>query len=416
MNKSLSRIIHGDCLQVIEQLSASTVDMAYLDPPFFTNRHHSSVTRDRHKTFGFADVWSGLDEYVEFMTLRIRQVHATLKNTGSIFVHCDTRANFLLRAILDNIFGQDQFRSEIIWTYRRWSNSAKGLLPSHQTIFFYSKSDSFKFNWIYQSYSESTNIDQILQLRVRDEHGIAKYATDEAGNVIFGGEKKGVPLSDVWEIPFLNPKAKERTGYPTQKPVILLERIIEIATDPGDLVLDPFCGSGTTLVAAQLLGRHSIGIDCSEEAVALSKSRLQSPTKTESALLQKGREAYATADQEALSLLAGLDLLPVQRNTGIDAFLKMKVGGAFVPIRVQRENESLLEAASKLARAAQSKKAIKAILVRTQKEKPLFTESMLPEIIELVDSTALSVKERITTLLAEMATEPATGNLLIQKR
>src|SRR5699024_9228610 len=139
-----------------------------------------------------------------------------------------------------------------IWAYKRWSNSKKGLLNNHQNIYFYSKSKSFKFNTMYTDYSPTTNLDQILQARMRDEHAKSKYKTDENGQVVLGKEKKGVPLSDIWNIPYLNPKAKERTGYPTQKPILLLEQIIKIATDEGDTVLDPFCGSGTTLVAADL--------------------------------------------------------------------------------------------------------------------------------------------------------------------
>jgi site-specific DNA-methyltransferase (adenine-specific) len=404
MSGPLDQVIHGDCLLALEHVGDSSVDLAYLDPPFFTNRHHSSVSRDKKNKFSFADVWSGLSDYSEFMEARIRQVHRVLKDSGSIFVHCDTSANFLLRILLDEVFGENQFRSEIIWTYRRWSNSARGLLPAHQTIFFYSKTDGYKFNKIYGAYSETTNIDQILQLRARGEDGVSEYATDSDGNIIYGGEKKGVPLGDVWEIPFLNPKAKERTGYPTQKPILLLERIIEISTDEGDLVLDPFCGSGTTLVAANLLGRRSLGIDASQDAVALTRGRLVAPTKTNSALLKKGRDSYVTADKDALSLLAGLDIIPVQRNSGIDAFLKTAIDGSSVPIRVQRGTETIMEAATKLARAAQSKKAAIAILVRTHKGDDLFSEELLPRWIELIDSTALHVKDRVTEMLAENVT------------
>lgn len=413
MSESQSQVIHGDCLHALEHIDNSSVDLVYLDPPFFTNRHHSSISRDRNKRFSFADIWSGLADYAEFMESRIKQIHRVLKETGSIFVHCDTSANFLLRTLLNDVFGEGQFRSEIIWSYRRWSNSAKGLLPAHQTIFFYSKTDRYKFNRAYGAYSETTNIDQILQLRARDEHGVSAYATDQDGNIVYGGEKKGVPLSDVWEIPFLNPKAKERTGYPTQKPILLLERIIEISTDAGDLVLDPFCGSGTTLVAANLLGRRSIGIDSSQEAVTLARTRLDTPIKTDSALLKNGRNSYANVDKDALSLLSGLDLLPVHRNAGIDAFLKIKVDGSLIPIRVQRNTETIMEAASKLARAASSKKATKAILVRTQKDNDLFADGILPRMIVLVDSTAFRVSERVAELLAETVTEK-TANTAFQ--
>jgi site-specific DNA-methyltransferase (adenine-specific) len=158
------------------------------------------------------------------------------------------------------------------------------------------------------------------------------------------------------KIPYLNPKAKERTGYPTQKPLLLLERIITLTTDPGDLILEPFCGSGTTLVAAKLLGRHAIGIDISEQAILLSQERINNPIKTESALLNKGRDAYLNADKEALAILTGLDYIPVQRNEGIDALLKQEFLGKPVPIRVQRRNETFMDAANKLFLADQKKR------------------------------------------------------------
>lgn len=401
MNSLLDQeVIHGDCLDILKQIENSRIDLVYLDPPFLTNRSHSSISRNKKQRFTFADIWQGFSDYAEYMEARIRQVHRVLKDTGSIFVHCDTNANFLLRTLLDDIFGVNQFRSEIIWTYRRWSNSAKGLLPAHQTIFFYSKTDHYKFNRIYGAYSETTNIDQILQLRAKNQEGISVYATDEEGNVIYGGEKKGVPLSDVWDIPFLNPKAKERTGYPTQKPVLLLERIIEISTDVNDCVLDPFCGSGTTLVAANLLGRKSLGIDISEEAIFLAKNRLKTPNKTESSVLKKGREAYKNVNQDALAILSGLDVIPVQRNTGIDAFLRVENTDLLIPVKVQCPQETLMEAADKLAQATQGKLMKKAILIRTQDGDDLFYKTLLPNFIEVIDSTSLSIQKKILQFIS----------------
>lgn len=404
MTEIVSEVRLGDCLELMQSISSNSVDLIYLDPPFFTNRHHSAINRDRTQKFCFSDAWTGLSEYAEFMELRLRQIHRILKNTGSVFLHCDKSANFLLRILLDEIFGSDQFRSEIIWTYRRWSNSAKGLMPAHQTIFYYSKTAQFKFNRIYCPYSETTNVDQILQLRARDEHGVSVYATDQNGEVIYSGDKKGVPLSDVWEIPFLNPKAKERTGYPTQKPVLLLERVIEVASDPGDLVLDPFCGSGTTLVAARLMGRHSTGIDCSPEAVKLTKSRLIEPDKTESNLLKKGRAAYANANQHLLSILTGLDFVAVQRNSGIDAFLNTAADTSPIPIYIQRQDESIADAANKLMRAAKSKNVVLAILVRTHEEMSMSTlfDEEIPQFIKLVDATALQIKQTLETQITSI--------------
>jgi site-specific DNA-methyltransferase (adenine-specific) len=297
--------------------------------------------------------------------------------------------------LLDKIFGENQFRSEIIWTYKRWSNASRNLLPAHQTIFFYSKSDCYKFNVIYGAYSETTNVDQILQLRARDADGVSKYATDMSGEVVYATEKKGVPLNDVWDIPFLNPKAKERTGYPTQKPVLLLDRIIRISTEPGDMVVDPFCGSGTTLVAASILGRRFLGFDVSKEAVALANERLRVPVVSESAVFKKGRVAYATADLKSLALLEGLDLVPVHRNSGIDAFLKSSVGEELIPIRVQRRGEPLEIAASLLAKAANSKRSTTAVLIRTESDVDLLPSIVLPAFIHLVDATALAVKSSL---------------------
>lgn len=411
MTSTLNQVVKGDCLVELTKLDSCTADLIYLDPPFFTNKKHMAITRDRLQKFSFGDSWNGLEDYAKFMEERLEQMHRVLKNTGSIFVHCDANANFLLRALLGEIFGVEQFRSEIIWTYRRWSNSAKGLMPAHQTILFYSKTASYKFNKIYGSYSETTNIDQILQLRARDEHGVSKYATDCNGNIVFGGEKKGVPLSDVWEIPFLNPKAKERTGYPTQKPVLLLERIVEIASDPDDVIIDPFCGSGTTLVAASILGRRYLGIDTSLEAVALSRKRLQQPTKTESNVLKKGRLAYVNADVNALALLTGLDFVPVQRNNGIDAFLKITIGGVSVPIRVQRYNETLTEAASLLNQAAKSKNASCAILIRTNENEDIFPSATISDFIEIVDATALEVRRKIAELSTRFSASDVTGKM-----
>lgn len=391
----------GDCLTLMKTLDSESVDLIYLDPPFFTNRHHSAISRDKNQLFSFADVWDGLSDYASFMEQRLREAHRLLKPTGSIFLHCDKNANFLLRILLDQIFGSQQFRSEIIWSYRRWSNSAKGLLPAHQTIFFYSKSDQFKFNRVYGAYSETTNVDQILQLRARDQYGVSSYALNAQGEAIYSGEKKGVPLSDVWEIPFLNPKAKERCGYPTQKPVLLLERIIEIASDVGDIVLDPFCGSGTTLVAAKLMERQAIGMDSSKDAVDLALSRIESPYKTESNLLQKGRAAYANADNEALALLKGLDIVPVQRNSGIDALLNSTNQKSPITIKVQRQNESLADAANKLAKASQSKNASIAILIRTHAELDTLFADEIPSFITVIDTVALQVEQSLSAQITQ---------------
>lgn len=354
---------HGDCLPILTTFSDQSVQLIYLDPPFFTQKQHRLHTKDRQQEFTFQDSWKSQEDYFQFLTLRVQEMHRILKNEGSIFFHCDKNATHIVRILLDNIFGPKQFRAEIIWHYRRWSNPQKSLLSSHQTIYYYTKSDQYLFNPQWEEYSPSTNIDQLLQRRTRDEFQKTHYKRDEQGEIIYQGNKKGVPLRDVWDIPYLNPKAQERTGYPTQKPILLLKRILEMSTQPQDLVLDPFCGSGTTLLAAKILSRQAIGIDISEEALHLTERRLKNPVESPSRVFQKGRESYRQTSVEVATLLQGIDCVPVQRNKGIDALLKESFQEAPVPIRVQRPFETLQEAVQKLFEAGKSKKAQKMWLI-----------------------------------------------------
>ncbi len=390
-----SEVRHGDCLEVARGLAASSVDLVYVDPPFFTQKTHSLVTRDRATTFQFSDEWKSRTEYIEFLRLRLKESRRVLKATGSLFFQCDTNASHHIRCLLDEVFGETMFRSEIIWHYRRWSNSQRNPMPSHQTIFFYTKTGAYQYHQLFGDYSPSTNVDQILQRRQRDEHGKAVYARDGSDNVIHDGHKKGVPIADVWDIPLLNPKAKERVGYPTQKPILLLERIIALVTSPGDLVLDPFSGSGTTLVAAELLGRNSMGIDVSVEAVELARQRLAQPVRTTSELLRNGRDSYLQSDDESLAVLCGLPVVPVQRNRGIDAILNAKPGESPILIRVQRRGESLADAAELLHCAGRSKQPATLVLIVTDSQQPDGLFSMLPTDVLVVNSTASELLERL---------------------
>ena len=378
-------IWHGDCLAHLPAIGDASIQLIYLDPPFFTQKEHTLRTRDNSTEYRFEDRWASLDEYLSFMREVLKQCKRILKNTGSVFLHCDKSASHRLRILLDEIFGSDNFQSEIIWSYKRWSNSKRGLLNAHQTIYFYGKTDDFKFNTLYTDYSPTTNLDQILQSRVRNEFGKASYQRNENGDIIIGREKKGVPLSDVWNIPFLNPKAKERAGYPTQKPILLLERIIEIATDKGDGVLDPFCGSGTTLVAAKLLERDYIGIDISAEAVQLSQARLLEPIKTESLVTVAGEESYLEKSDYERHILKALNALPVERNNGIDGFLKFHINDRPVSVRIQKKDEDTESARQKLIKASQSKNCSVMILVRTHRR----SERLL--VSELDDENVITI-------------------------
>lgn len=235
-----NQVMCADSLQILKEMESEKIDLIYMDPPFFTQEMQRLTGKNQEIQYEFSDKWNDMNAYLEYMKVRLEESRRVLKDTGSIFIHCDRNASHYLKVLMDSVFGIENFQSEIIWSYKRWSNSKKGLLNNHQVILFYSKTDTFKFNKIYTDYSETTNIDQILQERVRDSRGKAVYKTDENGEVVLGQSKKGVPLSDVWEIPYLNPKAKERVGYPTQKPIILLEQIIKLVTDEDDIVLDPF--------------------------------------------------------------------------------------------------------------------------------------------------------------------------------
>lgn len=403
MQAMKTQVHKGDCLEILREYDDESVDLIYLDPPFFTQKTHTLGTRDRTRAFSFEDLWSSHTAYAGFIHARLEQMWRVLASTGSLFFHCDRNASHIIRTLLDDVFGPEMFRAEIIWYYRRWSNAQKGLLPAHQTIYYYTKSDTYTFNTLYQDYSAATNVDQILQRRKRDETGKAVYETDAEGRVVPNGGKKGVPLSDVWDIPYLNPKARERTGYPTQKPLLLLERIIKIASNEGDTVLDPFCGSGTTLVAAMSLNRQAIGIDISDDALEITRKRLEQPVKTESRLLQQGRETYRNADEEALALLRGLEYAPVQRNSGIDAVLKDDLKGNPILVRVQRPDETILEAANRLYAASRDKRAAAMFVIATQRGGYFELEGQFPPDVTIIEAPALTIADSLSQFKRAMA-------------
>jgi site-specific DNA-methyltransferase (adenine-specific) len=387
-----NKIIHGNCIEKLKKIEANRIDLVYFDPPFFTQKKHSLSNRESSKIYEFEDKYESLKEYLGLIENTLTHCKRVLKDTGSVFLHCDKTASHHIRIVLDKVFGKENFQSEIVWSYKRWSNAKKGLLNSHQIIFFYSKTDDFKFNTLYTNYSATTNLDQILQDRERDGNGKSVYKRDENGNAILGKEKKGVPLSDVWEIPYLNPKAKERTGYPTQKPVLLLNQIITIATDEGDLVLDPFCGSGTTCVSAKSLKRNYIGIDLSIDAVELANSRLSEMIISESNLLTKGSAEYIEKTEKELAMLQNINAFPVQRNSGIDGFLKEHFEGMPVPVKIQGDYETIEDAIEKLEKASISKGYSMKIVIQT-KESETSRLFVFHSDVEIIKSLELQAKE-----------------------
>jgi len=389
----VEKILHGDCLDELDKFPENHFNLVYADPPFFTQRKHKLTSRAESKEFSFDDVWAGHHDYAEYMHVRLQKIKTVLKDDGSIFVHCDKNSSHILRLVLDDVFGSNNFQSEIIWTYKRWSNSKKGLLPSHQTILFYSKSKSFKFNTVYTDYAASTNIDQILQRRTRDHQNKSVYEKDESGAQVIKGEKKGVPLSDVWNIPYLNPKAKERVGYPTQKPLLLMDQILALVTNEGDMVLDPFCGSGSMVVASSMMNRECYGIDVSLDAVELANNRLRNPIKTLSNLLKKGEKSYDSHDKRIHSFLGDLDFVPVQRNKGLDAILKKEFSSKKVYIKLQSESETISESCQLLLKATKNKGDSYRIVIQTKRDVETLLAIDLPLEVIVIRSPNIEISQ-----------------------
>jgi len=261
----------GDCLEVLaKKIEAESIDLIYLDPPFFSNRHYEVIWGDEAEVRSFDDRWEGgVEVYAEWMAERLRECHRVLKPTGSLYLHCDWHASHHLRIRLDEIFGKNNFINEIIWHYRKWSAGTGLYQRNHDNIFFYRKSDTKgrAFNPIYMPRSAST------LKRFGDQKIISGY--DDEGKRVpaqMAKEKSvGVALDDVWDIGRVPPI---KQLYPTEKPLTLLKRIVSVSSDKNQIVLDPFCGCGTTVVAAEELKRKWIGIDISPTSVRVIKDRL----------------------------------------------------------------------------------------------------------------------------------------------
>lgn len=361
-------VLLGDCAAVLAELPAQVADLIYADPPFGTQKDQVNTERRSSRMLQYSDRWPGKNAYLDWLRPILAECQRVLKPSGAILVHCDWRMSHWIRVLLDEVFDEGNFRNEIIWSYRRWTNSTKSLQRLHQNIYYYAASPAHEMNPQLVDYSPTTNLDQIWQARARDENGKSVYATDEAGEHLpYGRAKKGVPLGDVWEIPYLNPKARERVGYPTQKPIALLDRLLEIASRPGDLVLDPFCGSGTTLVAAHLKGRRYIGIDNSQDAVRISQERLAGPVVSDSVVARSGREGFVEkTDQPTMQEVLGkLNALPVYRNQNLDGFLRETLNDLPVGLRVvlAEETRSLDESEAAFIRVLRQKKCTAGVLV-----------------------------------------------------
>lgn len=278
-------LVWGDNVQIMHKLVESfrgRIDLIYIDPPFATGLDFTRgilVGDDRVDVFVYRDRWSGgLPEYLSFMYERLLLMRELLSETGSIYLHCDWRTNSYLRLIMDEIFGPQNFRREIVWDVRVLSGfktTARNWVRGHDTILFYTKSDAYKFRKLTTAHDPK----YIELFRKVDEHGRRYF--DGRGERRYLDEvlARGKSIGDVWDdIKSFQqmPMSVENVHYPTQKPEALLERIILSATDEGDIVADFFCGSGTTLVVAEKLGRRWIGVDMSRQGIHTSRKRLLS--------------------------------------------------------------------------------------------------------------------------------------------
>ena len=286
-------LYHGDCLDWMRPWPDECADLIYLDPPFNSSAGYDIRSEaGTGRTSGaraFNDTWrwdesaadrfkrtqddaghpaqnavaglfhqlgkSSMLAYLTYMTERLVEMRRLLKTSGSIYLHCDQTASHYLKVVMDGIFGVNNFRNEVVWSYRTGGVSKRYWPRKHDVLLFYVKSDSYKH--------------RPLQERVLYDKPFFNAQFDEEGRPY-----ADVYVRDVWDDikPVIN-VSKERLGYPTQKPVALLERIIEASSDPDDMVLDPFCGCGTTIVAAENLGRRWAGIEVSEFALDLIRER-----------------------------------------------------------------------------------------------------------------------------------------------
>ncbi len=262
----------GDNIEVLEkEIEKESVDLIYIDPPFFSNRHYEVIWKDEAEIRSFEDRWEGgIENYIAWMRPRIEAMYKVLKPTGSFYLHCDWHANAHLRIMMDEIFGRNNFRNEIIWWYLWGGRAKKQWSRKHDYILFYSKSDKWTFNYL-EVLEGHHLISESAKSRVKYKGALVHHREGQNSEI----PKDKVLPSDTWYIPVINAMAKERLGYPTQKPEFLLERIIKASSNKGDVVLDAFCGCGTAMAVAHRLKRKWLGIDISPTAVKLVEKRLR---------------------------------------------------------------------------------------------------------------------------------------------
>lgn len=280
------RLLHGCNLAALASLQQDyreRVTLAYMDPPFLTDRAHEAIVKSeaprsgplkaRPKKFAFDDRWASRADYLEALGQRLVLVRDLLAPHGSVVVHVDPKTSHYVKVLGDEIFGDDAFASEIIWRYRRWPSKTPNFQRVHDVLLRWRKDPKAKprFNVPYEPLAPST----LATWGTNKQRAVFEDDGRRARSSTTDEPTKGVPMGDVWEIGVIAPVSRERTGYPTQKPEALLERLVTALSDPGDVVLDPYMGSGTTPAVAARLGRVFVGIDQSEVAVGIATNRLE---------------------------------------------------------------------------------------------------------------------------------------------
>jgi len=294
----LSSLKNGPMRKEIE--AQGGLKLIYIDPPFDVGADFSmdieigdgeekeSFTKKPSviEEIAYRDTWGkGADSFIAMIYERLKLMHELLAEDGSIYVHCDWRVNSYMRLVLDEIFGEGSQKNEIIWHYEKWTAPSKSYQKNHDIIFFYTKSGKHIFN---EQKIITDNLKGKYEMGYLIGGGYGsrglvvydKYNPKVKEMIVSGkyqvhyAETNGKPVSDVWNISFINPVASERLDYPTQKPEQLLERIIKASSNEGDLVADFFCGSGTTLAVAEKLGRKWIGADIGKFGIHTSRKRM----------------------------------------------------------------------------------------------------------------------------------------------
>jgi len=278
-----NRLIWGDKKYVLSALLdefSGSVDLIYIDPPFYTGADFSLTARvpDSDTQFlkeptiieqkAYRDTWKlGLDSYLSWFYATVVMLRDLLKDTGSLYVHLDWHVGHYAKVVMDEIFGESNFRNEVIWSYRKLARTSGQFPKSHDTLFFYTKTQTNVFNVQFVELSEST-LKRWGDRKRGGKDPRERYITEE--------ESPGAVMPDTWDIPLPIGANPQKTGYPTQKPELLLERIIQASSNQGDLVLDCFVGSGTTSSVAERLNRRWIAADLSRFAIHTTRKRLLS--------------------------------------------------------------------------------------------------------------------------------------------